>query len=142
MSMFTGVSALHQRKQYDHLYGKKYRTEHREAVLNYQKDYRRTWGGWLTLTYSHMRVASKKRGHPMPAFTKQELWWWLWDTNRAHHFSRMHQAWLDKGCSKWDKPSIDRIDNNKGYSLDNIRLTTWRTNKARWERSRLRENRV
>jgi len=30
--------------------------------------------------------------------------------------------------SEWDKPSLDRIDSDKGYTLNNIRLVTWRVN--------------
>lgn len=33
--------------------------------------------------------------------------------------------------SKWFKPSIDRIDSTKGYTLDNIRLVTWIVNHCR-----------
>lgn len=37
--------------------------------------------------------------------------------------------------SKWDKPSLDRIDPSKGYSKDNIRLVTWRVNHCKGELS-------
>lgn len=33
--------------------------------------------------------------------------------------------------SKWYRPSIDRIDSNKGYTLDNIRLVAWIVNHSR-----------
>lgn len=33
--------------------------------------------------------------------------------------------------SKWYRPSIDRIDSNKGYTLDNIRLVAWIVNHCR-----------
>jgi len=32
------------------------------------------------------------------------------------------------------KPSIDRINNNKGYSFDNIQIMTWAENKAKGHR--------
>lgn len=35
--------------------------------------------------------------------------------------------------SKWNKPSLDRIDNTKGYTLDNIQLVTWIVNHSRGE---------
>lgn len=35
--------------------------------------------------------------------------------------------------SKWNKPSLDRIDNTRGYTLDNIQLVTWIVNHTRGE---------
>lgn len=34
---------------------------------------------------------------------------------------------------KWNRPSLDRIDNNKGYTIDNIQLVTWIVNHTRGE---------
>jgi hypothetical protein len=33
--------------------------------------------------------------------------------------------------SKWYRPSLDRIDSNKGYTIDNIRLVSWISNHSR-----------
>jgi hypothetical protein len=33
--------------------------------------------------------------------------------------------------SKWYKPSLDRIDSDKGYTLDNLRLVVWIVNHCR-----------
>lgn len=37
--------------------------------------------------------------------------------------------------SKWNRPSLDRIDNSKGYTEDNIQLVTWIINYTRGELS-------
>lgn len=37
--------------------------------------------------------------------------------------------------SKWDRPSLDRINNNLGYTKDNIQLVTWIVNHTRGELS-------
>lgn len=74
------------------------------------------------------RDRSKKRGHQPPAYTKEELTAWLLD----------QPNWIQL-CSDWKKsnfesdlaPSIDRLDNSKGYSFDNIQLITWKENRLK-----------
>ena len=34
-------------------------------------------------------------------------------------------------CNRWTTLSLDRIDNTRGYSLDNLRLTCWAANGMR-----------
>ena len=34
-------------------------------------------------------------------------------------------------CNRWTTLSLDRIDNNKGYSIDNLRITCWAANGMR-----------
>ena len=36
--------------------------------------------------------------------------------------------WVNSGYKRDMKPSIDRLDNSRGYSFDNIRLVTFREN--------------
>lgn len=81
--------------------------------------------GVIRVLYKTQRSNSKQRGHEPPAYTKQEFKDWLY----ANGFKELYDAWVASGYDKWLKPSCDRIDDYKGYSLDNIRLTTWRANK-------------
>lgn len=81
--------------------------------------------GVIRVLYKTQRHHSKMRGHEPPAYTKQEFKEWLY----ANGFKEKYDAWVDSGYDKWMKPSCDRIDDYKGYSLDNIRLTTWKENK-------------
>ena len=39
-------------------------------------------------------------------------------------------AWEGPGANPW-APSLDRLDNSKGYTLDNVRLVCWAFNLAR-----------
>lgn len=81
--------------------------------------------GVIRVLYKTQKMHSKRRGHPPPAYTKQEFKEWLY----ANGFKELYDAWVSSGYDKWLKPSCDRIDDYKGYSLDNIRLTTWKANK-------------
>lgn len=81
--------------------------------------------GVIRVLYKAQRCNSKQRGHEPPAYTKQEFKEWLY----ANGFKELYDAWVASGYDKWLKPSCDRIDDYKGYSLDNIRLTTWKANK-------------
>lgn len=81
--------------------------------------------GVIRVLYKTQKMHSKRRGHPLPAYTKQEFKEWLY----ANGFKELYDAWVSSGYDKWLKPSCDRIDDYKGYSLDNIRLTTWKANK-------------
>lgn len=81
--------------------------------------------GVIRVLYKTQKMHSKRRGHEPPAYTKQEFKEWLY----ANGFKELYDAWVASGYDKWLKPSCDRIDDYKGYSLDNIRLTTWKANK-------------
>jgi hypothetical protein len=45
-----------------------------------------------------------------------------------NNFYELYNNWIDSGYKKSDKPSVDRIDDYKGYSFDNIQLMTWKEN--------------
>lgn len=89
------------------------------------KEYRRSLPGLLTLIYSNQKMTSNKMGRPLPTYTKQELADWL---QQQPNFQLIWDNWVNSGYEKYLSPSIDRIDNNLGYTLSNIQLVTWREN--------------
>ena len=83
--------------------------------------------------HSGQRARSRKRGWKPPQYTLEELRLWLRSQPRYEALRIKYMITKDK----MDAPSCDRIDNSKGYSLDNMQLTTWRENKSRqWKDSR------
>lgn len=64
----------------------------------------------------------------MPDYSLEELRKWML---AQPNFESLYQAWISTGFNKMQKPSVDRIDDYKPYSLDNIQLTTWAENNAR-----------
>ena len=70
------------------------------------------------------RLSSRVREHHYPTYTTEELYKWAMNNNLMHYFN----LWKVKGYTKPYSPSIDRLDNTKPYTFDNIRLMTWRNN--------------
>ena len=98
-----------------------------EHVLKRCSDYYHSFKGWLTARYHHMKSVSKKRGHHAPKFTKAELSSWL-KINYPEEIEALFFAWKDSGYCRDRSPSLDRLDDSKGYSFDNIQLVDWEEN--------------
>lgn len=73
-------------------------------------------------------INSNLREHEAPTYTVLELTQWLMEQPR---FPVMYTEWELAGYPKAKAPSIDRLDDNAGYALDNIQLLTWEENRAK-----------
>ena len=91
----------------------------------YQLDYKRTREGWARATYHIQRKSSKFRKHPMPDYTMKEFMDWAFSQGQ---FEQLYSDWVDSGYSTSKRPSPDRIDDFKPYTLDNLRLVTFSEN--------------
>ena len=88
----------------------------------------KTKNGILSLIYGAQKKHSKQRKHNPPSYTKQELKEWLFNQDLFHE---LFDKWVASGYLKDLKPSIDRLDDYKGYSFDNIQLMTWEENRLK-----------
>lgn len=62
--------------------------------------------------------------------TKEDFILWCLELDNFKKFQRIHNAWRDSGYEYKLTPSIDRIDNDGGYTLDNMQwLTVSKNNK-------------
>ena len=93
--------------------------------IKYSGSYERTEKGVIRVIYKTQKSNSKRRGHNPPTYTKEELKEWLYKNG----FKKLYDEWVSSGYDKIKKPSVDRIDDFKSYSFENIRLTTWGANK-------------
>ena len=80
--------------------------------------------GVIRVIYKTQKRHNILRGHGEMTYTKAELKAWLYENG----FKAVYDEWASYGHKKENKPSIDRIDDFKGYSFDNIRLVTWAHN--------------
>lgn len=90
-----------------------------------QNDYDKTEKGVIRIIYKTQKGNSKRRGHIPPTYSKDELKTFLYENG----FKNLYNNWVNSGYDKKKKPSVDRLDDFKGYSLDNISLVTWEENK-------------
>lgn len=110
------------RKEYLREYGKAHYSENRKSLK-----------GLITTMYSTMRGSSRTRKMDLPTFTKEEFSNWLLSRD---NFNSIIKKWGEDNYNKNSKPSIDRIDDYKGYTLDNIQLATWIENKNKGHEDR------
>lgn len=114
-------------------YYKEYNLKRREQLNQYMKERQATPEGLLKRIYATQLYHSRKRGHEKPQYSWQQL---VERYVNDPTYIQLHKAWIEGGKSRWNKPSLDRIDNAKGYSFDNIVLTTWQENFSRQHEDR------
>jgi len=90
----------------------------------YMKEWVKTRTGLIQKIYQHQKQASLKRNFKM-GYTLKKLREWV---SAQPNFKALDWGWFLSGYNRWQRPSIDRIDSKKGYSLGNIQLMTWKEN--------------
>lgn len=79
----------------------------------------------IQVIYYNQISHSKTRGHERPSYTLDELNQWF---NDQPHFDTLYNNWINSNCKRILVPSVDRLRDNEGYSLNNIRLVTFSEN--------------
>lgn len=113
----------HEKKK-DSLEEKQRRNEYSKQ---YRQDAKRTHEGWYSKIYRAMRTRNRKKFDLELPFTKDEFIKWIED-NYYDKFVKLFQDYVDSDCDKYLCPSIDRIDDYKSYTFDNMQLITWKEN--------------
>lgn len=86
---------------------------------------RKSPNGMFTDIFNGQLQSSKARKHIPPTYTEEELRQWI---EQQPHFHSLLQSWIASKYDRWLKPSVDRLNDDLGYSFDNIQLMTWREN--------------
>lgn len=90
----------------------------------YRLKLRRTRLGLLrSIYYSHF---DKRRGKKV-YYSFEELVNWV-NKNNIVKFNSLYKNWKNNNWNRWLRPSIDRVYDDKDYSLDNIRICSWKEN--------------
>jgi hypothetical protein len=89
------------------------------------KIYRKTKKGLVYSIYSNQTLHSKQKGKSKPSYSLNELRTWLFSQELFH---KLYDNWVESGYDRMLIPSIDRKNDYKSYSFDNIQLMTWKEN--------------
>lgn len=91
--------------------------------------------GVVTMMYSNQRMTSRNMGRPMPDYSQHELRKWV----HSHpNWQTLYDNWVASAYLKELKPSCDRIDSSKPYTLDNLQLVTFKENLSNQKRDQLK----
>lgn len=106
------------------------------SVCNRERSrlYYRTKGGVVAKMYQSQVRKSVLRGDDPPAYSKEELKEWLFNKEDFH---KLYKVWVESNFDRYEAVSCDRLDDYKGYSFDNIRVTTWKANNNKHYRDRV-----
>ena len=94
----------------------------------YSKQYYRTKDGLIKKIYLSQKNSSKLRKEIPLNYSIIELSYWLL---RQSLFHKLYENWKLSNYSSDLRPSCDRKDDYKPYSICNIQLMTWRENRAK-----------
>jgi hypothetical protein len=89
---------------------------------------KRTRIGLSKCMYQGQIKSSKSRKHPLPNYNILQFQNWLFSQS---NFEDLFVDWKISDYNSWKIPSVDRIDNNIHYTLDNIQLMTWEENRLK-----------
>lgn len=105
--------------------------ECKKCLKNKKRKLNRTKKWLTTVIYDNQRGAARRRGYEFPNYSRQELREWMF-THKD--FDRLYDNRVDSWYDSDLSPSIDRLNDYKPYSLDNIQLITrWENNKKHHE---------
>lgn len=91
------------------------------CVVIRNREYWRTPKGRMSYVYNSQCAASKARGHPAPAYSREALTAWAF----TQGLEALVTSWAAAGYPKDLAPSVDRLDDAQGYSFANIQLVRW-----------------
>ena len=97
---------------------------------NKQKENRiKTKEGKLRVIYDSQVSTSKRRGHKLPTYTKEDFVKKYIDNL---DYTKHYYGWVTSNYSKDYSPSFDRKDDYKGYSFDNLQIMYWFENNDKY----------
>lgn len=95
----------------------------KKCNYKYQREFSKTKNGLMSRMYSNMKKRCKLENgykHRCVSFTRSEFYHFI----KTSAFNEIYTNWVKSGYTHKLVPSVDRIDNNSGYSINNIQIIT------------------
>jgi len=86
----------------------------------------------VSILYSRVASSHVTRNLPKIKYSKADLSKWLY----SNGYKGLYKKWKRTGFRKGMSPSLDRLDTEQGYELNNLELVTWNVNQLRAYRDR------
>ena len=102
----------------------------RETIDKYNKS---EFGVCRALYNGQIRSSKYRKMNP-PEYKFEEFSNWLFGQER---FKSIFKEWVDSGYAKHLKPSVDRLNDYKTYSFDNIQLVTFSENIKKYDNDKM-----
>lgn len=84
--------------------------------------------GCLAASYDRQKTRGYQFEHLSPTYTRHEFYQRFLNDET---YLRLYTEWKESGYQKRLRPSVDRIDPRKGYSMDNIQMVTYELNRRK-----------
>ena len=107
-----------------------YRFRCKKCEIEDTTEYQRTRHGIVFKLYNQQKSSSKKRKHCLPSYSIDEFRNWLYSQPK---FDLLYCNWIDSDFNRKLAPSVDRENNEIGYSIDNLTLMTWEENRINYK---------
>lgn len=107
----------------------------KKCKLISDRKYRSNSRGLIIERYLGLTHRSMNKGWALPDFTRDEFLEWSMNDKA---FNSIYENWITTG-KKWDSPSVDRVNPELPYRLDNIEWTSWWENWSKGNTEQMRE---
>ena len=94
---------------------------------------KKSLNGRLTSIYSDQRKSCIKRKMNPPTYTRHEFDQFMYNSTP---YRKLHDEWKEQNYPKRLSPSVNRLDDYKTYSLDNIEVITWEEHQRKTQSDR------
>ncbi len=113
---------------------RKHRNHCRKCCNEYDREYKKTKHGVIMSFFHGQLGRMRRKENRYIDYTFNELQEWCLSQSLFHI---LYNRWVESNYDEWMKPSVDRIDDYKWYSIDNIQLMTWAENNSKAHRDQI-----